>query len=90
MEDAQYFHRIVADAVWDDIRGTRDHQFSSTRYSAGPAHRRMVPESLDRVGNSGYDPTCCCWAIASDVLSLGVEIGDGFAQPSNAHRESIS
>jgi hypothetical protein len=89
MEDAQYFQRIVTDAVWDDIRGTGDHQFSITRYSAGPAHRRMVPESLDRVSNSSYDPTCC-WAIASDVTSLGVEISDGFAQPSNAHRDSIS
>jgi hypothetical protein len=50
----------------------------------------MLPESVNCLGDSSDNPNCCRWAIASDVLGLGVEIGDGFVQPSNAHRVSIS
>jgi len=50
----------------------------------------MLPESVIAWVISSDNPNCCRWAIASYVLGLGVEIGDGFVQPSNAHRVSIS
>ncbi len=85
MEDAEYFNRIIAHSVWDDIRGARDPQFPSTRYSARPAHGRMLPECVYRVGDLLYHSTCCPWTVSSDIVGLGIQIGESFAKPPNAH-----
>ena len=90
MEDAEYLNHIITHSVWDDIRGARDYQFASTRYSARSAHGRMLPESIDRVGDFPYDSTCCCRTVPSDIVGLSIEISESFPQPPNVHCASIS
>jgi len=90
MEHAEYFNHITAHPIRDDIRGVRNYQFACTRYSARPTHGRMVPESIDRLGNFLYESSGCCRTVPSDIVGFGIEIAEGFAQPPNAHCASIS
>jgi hypothetical protein len=79
MEDSQYFQGIVADAIRDNIRRSRNYQFASTRHPTWPTHGGMLSEPFDRPANSSYDSTRRCWTVAGNVLSFSVEISGRLA-----------
>jgi hypothetical protein len=81
---------VISDSIWNDVRRAGHDQFSGADYSAGAAHRGMPGEPRNRRLDRGNSPAGGCRVFLRNVLSLGVEIGSGFAKPLNAHGASTS
>lgn len=90
VKHTQHFHGIVADAIRDDIGGARDDQFSGAANPAGPTQGRMTAKPLDRPVDCNHDSSRRGRTVARDVFRIGIQVGQGGAQPLNAHDQPTS
>jgi hypothetical protein len=89
VKDAKNLDGVVADAVGDDVGRSGNDEFACAGNAPGAAKSGKAAEVLDGVFNCRNDPGGRCGTVAGDLGGFGVEIGQGFAQPSNAHAGSI-
>ncbi len=90
MEHAQNFHAAIAHTIRNDVGSVGNNQFSGTDHPAGAAHCRVALKILYGMADRGDHSIRSGRIIARNILRFGIEIGQGLAQPFNAHYASIS
>ncbi len=88
MEDADQLHNIVAHAIGNYVRRSRDHQFAGAGYPAGPTKSRKMFERVDRFYDRSYGPGGSIGIVQGYVLGHGYQVRACRSQPLNAHVES--
>ncbi len=91
MKETQYFHCLVPYTIGDDVRSAVDHQFSGSDDPSRSAQERKAAELFHREINGYFDPGRRRRRIvAGYIFRFRLQIGDGGAQPPNAHATSTS
>jgi hypothetical protein len=85
VKNSQYFDGIVADTIRDNVGSAGDDQLSGPDDSSRTAKRGKTTKLFHAALDVGFDPRCRPRIVSSNVFRFCDQVGDGRAQPSNAH-----